>query len=295
MDGTLALWDTITQYSPLQTFSGAKFVVRVAFSADGRWLAAARYDKSVSVYEAVGAAHHAPTGDEDEDAWLHALDAGDDSDAAADPTLRYELRKRVETEGNPEALLFHPASSWLMYTQRGSHRLHYLSLPREGEAGWESRAKSFNAHAQDTHVSFSVLDLALHPSGRIIGGITGDHAGPGAERVLLYGVEPDETERLACLWTQSEPDAFVLPRLAFLPSGKGIITTNANGELTLLSLQGELRSKLQVHAARVGVAGTSDVVRDVVVVPLGEGQEGGWEVVSVGYDRTVKMTLGREQ
>jgi hypothetical protein len=242
----------------------------------------------------VGTAHHEATGDEDADAWLHALDANDDPDAAADPALRYELRKRVETEGNPEALLFHPAGTWLMYTQRGSPELHYLGLPSDSEGEWLERTKSFNAHPLDTHVSFAVLDLALHPSGRMFGAITGDHAGPGAERVLLYGVEPEETERLACLWTRSEPDQFVLPRLAFIPSGRGIVTTNANGELTLLSLQGEVRSKLKVHAARAGVAGTSDVVRDLAVVPLGEGEEGGWEVVSVGYDRTVKMTRGHE-
>ncbi|CAK9780152.1 WD40 repeat-like protein [Cutaneotrichosporon oleaginosum] len=294
MDGALMLWDTVT-HTALQTFSGAKFVVRVSFSKDGRWLAAASYDKSVSVYEALGAAQHTETGDEDADAWLHALDPNDDADAAADPELRYELKKRVVTQGNPEALLFHPASSWLMYTQRESPELHYLGLPSSPSTeGWEwpTRTKSFNAHALDTHVSFAVLDLALHPSGRLIGAITGDHAGPGAERILLYGVEPDETERLACLWTRSEPDAFVLPRLAFLPSGKGIVTTNANGELTLLSLQGEVRNKLKVHAARAGVAGTSDVVRDLAVVPLGD--EGGWEVVSVGYDRTIQMTLGRK-
>ncbi|BEJ15184.1 hypothetical protein CspHIS471_0409510 [Cutaneotrichosporon sp. HIS471] len=285
MDGTLSLSDTVT-HSTLQTFSGAKFVVRVAFSSDGRYLASASYDKSVSVYEAVGRAHHERTGDEDADAWLHALDPGDDADAAAEAELRYQLRHRVETESNPEAVLFHPASTWLMYTQRASPALHYLSL-----GDWETRSKSFNVHALDNHVSFAVLDLALHPSGRIIGAITGDHAGPGAERVLLYGVEPDETERLACLWTRSEPDAFVLPRLAFLPSGRGIITTSASGELTLLTLQGEVRSKLKAHAAREGVAGTSDVVRDVAVAALGEG---GWEVVSVGYDRTIKMTLGRE-
>ncbi|GMK56777.1 hypothetical protein CspeluHIS016_0306170 [Cutaneotrichosporon spelunceum] len=282
MDGTLTLSDVVT-HMPVQTFSGAKFVVRVAFSPDGKWLAAASYDKSVNVYEAVGPAHYRATGDADADAWIHALDDGDDADAAADPGLRYALRHRVETTGNPEALLFH--STWLMYTQRGSAVLHYLDL-----ASGEERVKSFNPNPLDNHVSFAVLDLALHPSGRLVAGITGDHAGPGAERVLIYGAEPEETERLACLWTRSEPDAFVLPRLAFLPSGRGIVTTSASGELTLLSLQGEVRSKLKVHGARPGVAGTSDVVRDLALNDLGEG---GWEIVSVGYDRTIKLTLGR--
>lgn len=309
MDGNTVLTDLITR-TTLQTFTSGKFVVRLAFSPEGHFLAVASYDKSVSVYEAITPAHHVRIGDEDADAWLDALDPSDDPDAAADPGLRYKLAHRITTEGNPEALLFHPRSSWLMYTQRGSHQLHYLGLPPSqstagGEAPWDwpERAKSFNPHSMDTHVSFAVLDLALHPSGPLIAGITGDHAGTGAERVLLYGVEPEDTERLGCLWTGSEPDAFVLPRLAFLPSGKGIVTTNANGQLTLLSLQGQVKSKLKVHAARSGVAGTSDVVRDLAIVELGEveregdgkGEEAekGWEVVSVGYDRTVKLTLGR--
>lgn len=291
MDGTTVLTDILT-HTTLQTLPSAKFVVRLAFSPTGRFLAVASYDKSVTLYEAVGNPHHVRTGDEDADLWLDALDDTDDADAAAEPELRYELRHKVSTDGNPEALLFHPQSTWLMYTQRGSHQLHYLGLPSGSSASWEwpTREKSFNPHPLDTHVSFAVLDLALHPSGLVFAAITGDHAGPGAERVLLYGVEPEDTERLGCLWTGSEPDAFVLPRVAFLPSGLGVVTSNARGEITLLSLQGEVRSKLKVHAARAGVVGTSDVVRDIAVVEL----EGGWEVVSVGYDRTVKMTLGVE-
>ena len=121
-------------------------------------------------------------------------------------------------DSNPEAIVFHPDSTWLMYTVRASHLLHYVRL-----GTWEVRTKSFNPHPMDTHVSFAVLNLALHPSGRIVACQTGDHRGGAGERVLLYGVEPDETERLGCLWTGSEGDDFVLPRMAWLPDGSGLM------------------------------------------------------------------------
>lgn len=62
------------------------------------------------------------------------------------------------------------------------------------------KTKSFNPHPMDTHVSFSVLNMALHPSGRMIACQTGDGRGGTGERVLLYGVEPDEV----CLFVRKE-------------------------------------------------------------------------------------------
>jgi WD40 repeat protein len=193
MDGTTVLTDLITG-TTLQTLPATKFVVRVAFSSDGRWLAAASYDHSISLYEASGLATAAPA-DEDADDYI-PLDDSDDADLAMDPELRYTLRHRVATDANPEAMLFHPASSWLIYTVRGSCEMHYLGLParEDGDGddwGWPTRSKSFNPNPLDAHVSFAVLDMSLHPSGRMIACITGDHASSG-ERVLLYGVEPDE-------------------------------------------------------------------------------------------------------
>ena len=105
-----------------------------------------------------------------------------------------------------------------MYTIRASHLLHYVHL----DTG-QTKTKTFNPHPMDTHVSFAILNLALHPSGRIIACQTGDHRGGAGERVLLYGVEPEETERLGCLWTGNEGDDFVLPRMAWLPDGSGLV------------------------------------------------------------------------
>lgn len=223
MDGSTVLTDLVTS-TPVQTFRQTKFVVRVCFSADGRWLATASYDRTINIYEnthtpALGvrgdeyhaAAEEGHIGDE-----VPIIDREDDPELACEPGLGYVLRHTVTTEGNPEAVLFHPKAEWMIWTERGGYEMKYLRLPTPSapSAGsatsssttgediamdgpgdnvqpWETRSKSFNAHPGDTHVSFSVLDMALHPSGRMIACVTGDHAS-GGERVLVYGTELDE-------------------------------------------------------------------------------------------------------
>ena len=183
-------------------------------------MATASYDRHVVIYEATTSC--LPTDVDD------AMDESDDAALACSPDLRYEECYRIKVESNPEAILFTP--TWLMFTLRASHLLHYVRL-----ATWETHSKSFNPHPMDTHVSFAVLNLALHPSGRIVACQTGDHRGGAEERILLYGVEPVEVsiradvgltvqnERLGCLWTGCESDDFVLPRMAWLPDGSGLV------------------------------------------------------------------------
>ena len=196
------LTDLIT-LEPLQTFKSNKFVVRVAFSPDGTYLTTASYDRDIVVHRATSP-HSTEPGVRAEDDDM-VLDSEDHPDLASDPTLRYEEVHRIKCDSNPEAILFHPQSRWLMYTLRSSHQMYYLRLPSTSApsaangtgdstdaADWKTRTKSFNPHPMDTHVSFSVLNLALHPSGKVVACQTGDHRGTSGERILLYGVEPDE-------------------------------------------------------------------------------------------------------
>lgn len=169
----------------LQTFRSLKFVVRATFSPDGQYFATASYDRNVVVYRATTSALSPPL---DEDAM--PLDDGDDPNLACDPSLRFEECHRVSTESNPEALVF--VEDYLLYTLRSSHVLYYLRLD-----AWTTSTKSFNPHPMDTHVSFSVLNLALHPSGKVIACQTGDHRAGSGERILIYGVAPEEV----CLLT----------------------------------------------------------------------------------------------
>ena len=153
----------------------SKFVVRVAFSHDGMFLATASYDRHIVVYRAV-----TPALSNEE-----VLDDTDDANLACEPMLLYEECHRAKTDTNPEAIAF--TTEWLLYTLRSSHLLHYLHL-----GSWTTRTKSFNPHPMDTHVSFSVLNLSVHPSGKIVACQTGDHRGGAGERILLYDVDPDQ-------------------------------------------------------------------------------------------------------
>ena len=203
------LTDLITA-QPLQTFKSGKFVVRTAFSPDGKYMATASYDHTVVIYNATTPL---VTNDEDD-----VLDDTDDPTLAGEPSLRYTESHRVKVDSNPEAILFHPSSATLLYTLRNSHLLHYLDLET-----WETRTKSFNPHPMDTHVSFSVLNMVLHPSGRMIAFQTGDNRGTAGERILFYGTEVEDTDRLGCIWTGAEGDDFVMPRMDWLPDGTGLV------------------------------------------------------------------------
>jgi WD40 repeat protein len=169
----------------LQSFVSRKFVVRVAFSPTGRFIATASYDHTIAIYEAVSATHSMDEAD--------VLDETDDAALAGDPILRYEQRRTIETETNPESIVF--KDDWLLWTTRSSHLLNYIRLPAAKtlpRSEWEIVTKSFNEHPMDDHVSFSVLNLVLDPSKRLVACQTGDHRGSGGERVLIYGAEPEE-------------------------------------------------------------------------------------------------------
>ncbi|OXG77673.1 hypothetical protein C349_05210 [Cryptococcus neoformans var. grubii Br795] len=285
MDGTTVLTDLLT-YKTLQTFSSNKFVVRVLFSSDGHFMATASYDHHIVIYAATSSALPPPPNEDD-----LPLDDSDHRSLACEPDLQYTEVHRIQVDANPEAILFHPDSTWLMYTTRSSHQLYYVRLPSEScppDVEWQIKTKSFNPHPMDTHVSFSVLNMALHPSGRMVACQTGDHRGGAGERILLYGVEPVETERLGCLWTGSDGDDYVLPRMAWVPDGSGIVTTTPNGFLSLIALNGEIRSSVKVHGTSNSGQAISEVVRDCCIIP---GEAGGWEVISIGYDRSIRISV----
>ncbi|KAK4689595.1 hypothetical protein P7C73_g497, partial [Tremellales sp. Uapishka_1] len=289
MDGTAIITDLITS-TPVQTFSSTKFVVRTAFSPDGQYMATASYDRTVAIYSAVATAS---TPDPD----ALPLDETDDERFASDPTLRYTETKRIKVDSNPESILFHPSSTYLLYTLRSSYLLYYVNLRT-----LETTTKSFNPHPMDTHLSFSVLNMALHPSGRIVACQTGDHRGGSGERILLYGVEPEEKDWHAsgqatkvmtlCShgWPGSPTEVASCNVSHALPISSLISrrTSTPTGHLKLLTLEGEIRSDLKVHGVSdLGVA-SSEVIRDCCVVRTGSDE--GWEVVSVGYDKKVRIS-----
>lgn len=169
MDGSLAVFDLVRR--PREGTAAlasrkdhAKYVVRCAWSSDGRWLASAGYDRRVLVYGVTVAR------DEREE---NALLAGEERDAHAGALrVQLELRREVSTRSNPEAVCFLPDSSELVYACRDDHLLHYLKLPTKTEhhdgevargddadadADGEWQEQSFNLNPNGDHwTSFSV-------------------------------------------------------------------------------------------------------------------------------------------
>lgn len=78
----------------------------------------------------------------------------------------------------------------------------------------------------------------------------------------------------------------MLPRMSWLPDGSGIVTTTANGYLNLIALSGETRSSVKIHGVTDSGQASSEVVRDCCIVTT----ERDWQVVSVGYDRRVRIS-----
>jgi WD40 repeat protein len=255
-DKNSAILSDLITTTPIQTFKHNKFVNLTAFSPSGEYIVTAGHDRMLHIYS-VDTPHKRMNEDD-----LELLDETDDEALAGEPTLRYKKVKTVELETNPEGLVFTPTH--LIYTLRSSHLLYFLSLPTTSTHGqtdgseWRTRTKSFNPSPLDTHVSFSVLYLALHPGGKLVACMTGDPATTGAgERVLIYSTDilPEEDEqeqgdgedlmmqgvqsqvqeaiprpimgaegeRLACLWTGEVGDEYVLPRMTWLPDGSGIM------------------------------------------------------------------------
>jgi WD40 repeat protein len=139
MDGTAILTDLLSR-QVIQAFKDhSKYVVRTAFSPDGRFLATCSYDKSINVYSTNSS--FSTTEDHREDAPVEV------------PKIQYKKDFSKKTSTNPETIVFHPSSSHLIYSCRDDNYLRYVDL----NSDTDYKVTSFNLNEnQDNHVSFSV-------------------------------------------------------------------------------------------------------------------------------------------
>lgn len=286
----------------------ARFVVRVAHSPCGTFLASAGYDRKVVVYRV--------TRQSDE--------------------LMYAKVHEIVLGANPEALVFvvgpsappapgHelgvPRRAWLVFTERGHVDLTYVALPapdlEEGAAPDFTTVKyNTNPDPDDHHAGYSLLDLSLHPSGHYICAQTGDHAAlqresPTGQPVSIGGTTLGDTLsrllvlplfssfRRLTLWTEAPSSTFSNPRHAWRTEGDAAWVTGEDGVLRLVGVDGELKARVPAHgqlrpidstsqrardaaAAAAWVRGGNTVIKGVAVLP-----DGG--VASCGFDRTVRV------
>lgn len=182
MDARVVVWDLLTR-KPVQVLhEHSKFVVKVAMSPTGQYLASIGYDKKLIVYRrkhhtsfsATIAAGEGGGEGEEEEVEVEDLEGG-----------RYEKAFEMETQTNPEAILFiragmappedsassgmeevagqgevvvHEAKeqrTWLCFTVRNDCFIHYIALPPSADASLSSQLSnvSISSKAQTRAVA----------------------------------------------------------------------------------------------------------------------------------------------
>ncbi|KAL8280816.1 hypothetical protein RQP46_006820 [Phenoliferia psychrophenolica] len=295
MEGSLHLLDLVTLDVVQKEKDHNKFIVRTAWSDDGHWIASIGYDRTVNIYQVL---ETRPTGD-----GANALLDGEEPDElASTPKLSIVLRHTHECKSNPEAVIFLPSSSHLVFACRDDHILHYLSLPSptgpSSPTDYTLTGYNLNENG-DAWVSFSVLYITLHPKLPLLSLQTSTEN----SRILLYPFH--SSQRLLTLFTTAEQGEYSTPRHAWLPDGSAALVNSEDGILRVVDLQGKVRQRIPAH----GVAGPveegeddaaegrlerarlrreadrgSSVVKDVAVIE----RDGHLVFVSCGFDKTLR-------
>ena len=282
------------------SFLRSQYIVKVAWSPDGRHIATIGYDKLLHVY---------------------SVSLSGPSDSSDSPTISLTLSHTLHPRTNPEAAIFLPSSSHLVWTARDDHLLHYLSLPSPSSnsptptSSFEMTEYNLNPN-KDSFTSFSILSLSLHPTLPLLSLQTST----SSARIFLYPFH--SSVRLRTIHTGASQSDYFNPRHSFVPrSGEAVVVNSEDGIVRLCDLSGNGQERLKkgCHgiAAPLGddegeeeeeVGGLGDevkserakarrerdrgssVVRDVEVVEI-DGEEGGWAILSAGFDKTVRMII----
>ncbi|GAA5985475.1 hypothetical protein JCM11641_007080 [Rhodosporidiobolus odoratus] len=298
MEGSLTVLDLVSRQVVVKVKDHTKYVVRATWSPDGRYIATLGYDKLIHLYR-FSLSSPSPA---DEPA---LLDGEVPDSLASNPTVSLTLVRTDTARTNPEAAVFLPDSTWLVWAARDDHLLHYLQVPDEGkeedEAAWATEEHNLNENG-DAFVSFSVLSIGLHPTLPLLSLQTDT----SNARILLYPFH--SSTRLLTLHTTASQSEYFNPRHAWLPSGAGVIVNSEDGVVRIVDLQGRVRVQKGAHGPAAPLEGAdaegeseelksarararreadkgSSVIRDVEVLPC----EGGWKVLSGGFDKTVKV------
>ncbi|GAA5959061.1 hypothetical protein JCM3765_006327 [Sporobolomyces pararoseus] len=304
MEGSLHLLDLVTRDKLVKIKDHNKYIVKVVWSPDGRHLATIGYDKLIHVYSTT----------------ITSPESDTDS-----PTISISLVHTLHPRTNPEAAVFLPDSTHLVWTARDDHLLHYLSLPSSPSSGststtppWEMTEYNLNPNL-DSFTSFSILSLNVHPTLPLLSLQTSTTS----SRIFLYPFH--SSTRLKTIHTSSQQSDYFNPRHCC--KNFGVVVNSEDGFVRFWSLGGgrdgggvevvkkgchgiaapleddeedeeeeskrdveteELKSE-RARARRERERGSS-VVRDVEIIYL-EDEEGGWAILSAGFDKTVRMII----
>ncbi|GAA5863263.1 hypothetical protein JCM3774_000833 [Rhodotorula dairenensis] len=287
MEGSLSVIDVVSREVVARVKDHNKYIVKVAFSPDGNYLATLGYDRLINIYRFALAPHPAdPPARNDDD----AEDEEPEDPLSTCPEVTLELVHAIPTRTNPEAAVWlpmpagpDPAEAWLVWTAREDNLLHYVEAPPRSEMTsleearqqkWDTEEWNLNENG-DSFISFSILSISLHPTLPILSLQTST----ASARLLLYPFH--SATRLLTLHTSASQSDYFNPRHAWLPSGAGVVVNSEDGVVRLVDLQGRVRLSRGAH----GVAAPDEELEHLIAE---EGQD-----LSVERRRELKSERAR--
>ncbi|GAA5943755.1 hypothetical protein JCM3775_000943 [Rhodotorula graminis] len=319
MEGSLLVVDLVSREVKARVKDHTKYIVKVAISPDGRHVATLGYDKFLTVYRLSLTSPSSSSSSSSASSDAPALLDGEAPDPLATcPHVALEQVHRLATRSNPEAAVWLPDGSELVWSAREDHRLHYLRMTgaaggsgREGkgdERGWTESYVNLNPNG-DAFVSFSILSITLHPTLPLLSLQTSTTSA----RLLLYPFH--SSTRLATIHTTAAQSDYFSPRHAWLPDGSAAVVNSEDGVVRVVDVRGNVRVFQGAHGSAAPLEGGegegegdelrserarlrreadrgSSVVRDVEVLVDEEDSAGRptrWRIVSCGFDKTVKV------
>jgi WD40 repeat protein len=157
-----------------------KYVIRSCWSSDGTMFASVSNDRTAKLFKFTG-------------------------DVLT--FTGYELVKTFFFRNNPESLLFLPAPhNSLVVVEAGMLHMHYIDL-----TSFESTDVSINNEEWNTHVSFTIRDLALSPDGKYLMAATDSNAH------ILYSLKGNKQLKR---YVGHRSELYSTPRLLWHPTGK---------------------------------------------------------------------------
>lgn len=212
MAGQLYMVDLVAGVATAAGQRHAKYVVRVAWSATGDFLASASYDQTVNLYRHLGGAD-------------------------------LQLVRTYHLRGAVEALAFTPSAvpaeqAQLLFAARNDHLMRVVTL-----ATPDSPATVNMNELQDEHVSFTAMSVAVSPDGQFFVVATDKN------RLVLFH---RATGQLLRTFYGAENDAFSQPCVCFHPSGRHIVATSQNNQVLVWALSTQrLVAILRGHTATI--------------------------------------------
>ncbi|SCV70046.1 BQ2448_1440 [Microbotryum intermedium] len=291
MQGSTHLIDLVTRNVKQVLKDHTKYVVGTLFDSDeGKWAMTWARDNSIRLYEV----------DFTEVETEQILLEGEESDEfARELDVGLVERHVIHTITHPEAAVFLPGATHLVYCARDDHILHEVVLPGNStKEAWGTNGINLNENGDDC------LHMTVHPTLPLLSLQTSTENA----RILLYAFH--SPYRSATLHTQAIQTHYFQPKHAWFPSGNAVVVTSEDGILRIVGIDGRLIQQVGAHGAaapddddhgeegrdgvkmkrseraqirRDKVKGSS-VIKGVTCVK----EDGGLILWSCGFDKTVK-------